>query len=67
MYRKRKVAILNGSHILLSAFGKIFNYTTVREAFSHAGVRVFIEKVTNDFTQRFQVDEHYQQDVFERF
>jgi len=67
MYRKRKVAILNGSHILLSAFGKIFNYKTVREAFSHAGVRAFIEKVTNDFTQRFQVDEHYQQDVFERF
>ena len=52
---------------MLSAFGKIFNYKTVREAFSHAGVRAFIEKVTNDFTQRFQVDEHYQQDVFERF
>ncbi|MCS5502683.1 hypothetical protein NY607_16270 [Lysinibacillus sp. A4] len=67
MYRKRKVAILNGSHILLSAFGKIFNYKTVREAFSHAGVRAFIEKITNDFTQRFQVDEYYQQDVFERF
>ncbi|MEY9979103.1 hypothetical protein [Lysinibacillus sp. RC79] len=67
MYRKRKVAILNGSHILLSAFGKIYNYKTVREAFSNAGIRAFIEKVTNDFTQRFQVDEDYQQDVFERF
>ncbi|WP_144788735.1 hypothetical protein [Lysinibacillus fusiformis] len=67
MYRKRKVAILNGSHILLSAFGKIYNYTTVREAFSNAGVRDFIEKVTNDFTQRFQVEERYQQAVFERF
>ncbi|MGG2071874.1 hypothetical protein AB1J28_00545 [Lysinibacillus irui] len=67
MYRKRKVAILNGSHILLSAFGKVFQYTTVRDAFSNTGVRAFIEKVTHGFTKRFQVDEHYQQDVFERF
>ena len=67
MYRKRKVAILNGSHILLSAFGKIFNFQTVREAFSNPGVRAFIENVTNDFTQRYEVDENYQQDVFERF
>ena len=67
MYRKRKVAILNGSHILLSAFGKIYNFQTVREAFSNPGVRAFIEKVANDFTRRYQVDERYQHDVFERF
>ena len=67
MYRKRKVAILNGSHILLSAFGKIYNFKTVREAFSNPHVRAFIEKVADDFTQRYEVDESYYKEVFERF
>ncbi|WP_341300868.1 hypothetical protein MHB44_21795 [Lysinibacillus sp. FSL H8-0500] len=67
MYRKRKVAILNGSHIILAAFGKIYGYKTVREAFSKVGIRAFIEKVTNDFTQRYNVEEQYQHNVFERF
>lgn len=30
-------------------------------------MRAFIEKVTNDFTQRYNVEEQYQHNVFERF
>lgn len=66
-YRQRKVAVLNGSHTVLAALGRHAQCRTVKEAFTHPGIRRFVDCMVNEFIERYDVEPSYKDAVFERF
>lgn len=65
-YTLKKFHSQNGTHILMVAFGKLYNLKTVRQAIKHNITSTFIKKLTDDFSMRYDIEKQYIEDVFER-